>query len=161
MTTIDITKNNSSLTFWRSSHTLLIELKALVPGHWKFFKRVKHVTIKIDSNNFPKTVFPMRDILKIFQNSKLLFLRNPLYICKIYTTRKAYLTNELVGKDWHEDSLGILRYDGRKYLSQRIRALLVNESWLIVNSRMSINLKTRVFNPCLMKVSQNHFWIRN
>ena len=34
----------------------------------------------------------------MFQISKLLFPRNPLYLCKIFTTQQASLTNQLKEK---------------------------------------------------------------
>ena len=62
---------------------------------------------------------------KLFYISNLLFLRNPLYFCKIFTTWSASLTNKSIVKVWSEDSLVILIYDGLKSLKVSIETLTV------------------------------------
>lgn len=72
--------------------------------HWNSVNVASMSLPKDVLNNFAETWS------KTFHASKLLFLCNLLYLCKISTTRLASLTNQWIGKAWSEGFLVIPDY---------------------------------------------------
>ena len=66
-----------------------IEPKSSVSRHWKSINKTSMSLPSNVSKNFTKAVFSLRDIVIMLQISKLSYLRNPLYLCKVFTTRLA------------------------------------------------------------------------
>ena len=71
---------------WISKVCTQIKPKVSMPWHWNSVNETIMLLPKDVSNNFTKTIFSLRDIIKIVSNQEPVILRNPLYLCKIFTT---------------------------------------------------------------------------
>ena len=108
-----------------------IETKISVSWDWNLEHETSMSLPKDISNNFTKTMFSLRDIIKLFRISKLLFLHNLLYLSKISTRRWASFTNQWIGKVQIEESWAIFGYIDLKSLRDWNSNF---DSWFIVNS---------------------------